>query len=113
RSITSLTPATLWAARPRPRARLSGRPPPPQSFVDIRHADLEDRCRRIGTSSRFNRRHDPLAQILRVSSAHRNPPSNQQGKRITNKAPWESKRDFTRSENALVSTTRAKVPPRC
>ena len=72
----------LGAARPRPRARLSGRPPPPQSFVDIRlrHADLEDRCRRIGTSSRFNRRHDPLAQILRVSSAHRNPPSNQQGK---------------------------------
>src|SRR3984893_5624833 len=92
----------LGAARPRPRARLSGRPPPPQSFVDIRHADLEDRCRRIGTSSRFNRRHDPLAQILRVSSAHRNPPSNQQGKRITNKAPWESKRDSTRSENALA-----------
>src|ERR1700731_2057453 len=49
----------------------------------------------------INRRHDPLAQILRVSSAHRNPPSNQQGKRITNKAPWESKRDSTRSENAL------------
>jgi len=99
----------LGAARPRPRARLSGRPPPPQSFVDIRHADLEDRCRRIGTSSRFNRRHDPLAQILRVSSAHRNPPSNQQGKRITNKAPWESQRDSTRSENALDDAGKAET----
>ncbi|MGO9674494.1 MAG: hypothetical protein ACLPSF_10065, partial [Methylocella sp.] len=43
-----------------------------------------------------------LAQILRVSSAHRNPSSNQHGKRITNCAPEESQSDSASRENALV-----------
>ncbi|MGO9674836.1 MAG: hypothetical protein ACLPSF_11845, partial [Methylocella sp.] len=46
-----------------------------------------------------------LAQILRVSSAHRNPSSNQHGKRITNCAPEESQSDSASRENALETRT--------
>ncbi len=89
----------LGTARPSPRARLFGRPPPKALYIG--HADLKNGRGRIGASPRFNRRHDPLAQILRVSSAHCNSPPNQQGKRITDEAQRESQRDSSRRENAL------------
>ena len=95
----------LWIARARTACQQSsGEFSSAASTTRTKDARFHGR-HNIGASSRLNRRHDPLPQVLRVSSAHHNPLSNQQGKRITNEAPLESQRDSTRRENALDRST--------
>jgi hypothetical protein len=64
----------LGAACPRTRARLSRSLPPIEKLIDIGHADPEDGRYGISTCSRIHRRHDTLAQVLRIGSPHHRSP---------------------------------------
>src|ERR1700751_5026211 len=95
----------LGAACPGPGARLSRLLPTSQNFVDIGHADPEDGRSGISARSRIHCRHHPFAQVLRVSSPHTVPPSNQRREGIKNSAPMEYASDSINSEGALGSWT--------
>src|ERR1700757_2816467 len=99
----------LWlgAACPGTGARLSRLLPTSQNFVDIGHADPEDGRSGISARSRIHCRHHPFAQVLRVSSPHTVPPSNQRREGIKNSAPMEYASDSINSEGALGSKNRA------
>src|ERR1700757_3204107 len=90
----------LWlgAACPGTGARLSRLLPTSQNFVDIGHADPEDGRSGISARSRIHCRHHPFAQVLRVSSPHTVPPSNQRREGIKNSAPMEYASDSINSE---------------
>jgi len=90
------------AACPRTRARLSCSLPAPEKFVDIGHADTEDRRCGINACSRIHFRHDTFAQVPRVSSSHLHSPTESTAKGITNIAPPESSGDSINSEDALA-----------
>src|ERR1700758_1213180 len=91
----------LGAACPGTGARLSRLLPTSQNFVDIGHADPEDGRSGISARSRIHCRHHPFAQVLRVSSPHTVPPSNQRREGIKNSAPMEYASDSINSEGAL------------
>src|SRR5579884_1415528 len=63
----------LGTARPGARTCLSRPLPPSQGLVDIGHTDPEDGGCSISACSGIHRRHDTLAQVLRVSSPHHFP----------------------------------------
>src|SRR6201987_3858614 len=94
----------LGSACPGTGARLSRLLPTSQNFVDIGHADPEDGRSRISARSRIHCRHHPFAQVLRVSSPHTVPPSNQRREGIKNSAPMEYASDSINSEGALVKS---------
>src|ERR1700757_4288580 len=93
--------ASAWG-RPGTGARLSRLLPTSQNFVDIGHADPEDGRSGISARSRIHCRHHPFAQVLRVSSPHTVPPSNQRREGIKNSAPMEYASDSINSEGALA-----------
>src|ERR1700752_2645927 len=92
----------LGPACPGTGARLSRLLPTSQNFVDIGHADPEDGRSGISARSRIHCRHHPFAQVLRVSSPHTVPPSNQRREGIKNSAPMEYASDSINSEGALA-----------
>jgi hypothetical protein len=92
----------LRAARPRTRARLPRPLPPPENFVDIGHANQEDGRSGISARSRIHCRHHPLAQVLRVSSAHRCSPRRINGERESKIfSPGNRRTDSINNEHAL------------
>src|ERR1700730_2626580 len=62
------------AACPGTRVHLPRSLPPPQNLVDIGHADPENGRRSISARSGIHRRHDTLAQVLRIGSPHHGSP---------------------------------------
>ena len=80
---------------------IAGRAPPAERFINVRHADPEQRRGRIDPQPPVHRPQHPIPKVLRISHAHETPSADSIGAENHDRKPNGIPLDSVSPENAL------------